>query len=173
MMTMTKSLKLAVLALSLAVSGCDNAQKKAEEAKALAEKQASEAKAAAEKQVAEAKAAADKEAAALLEKARVALTGQKADLTKSLTEGVEMMDRKLDFLKQRAAKLPAAQKAKADAALAAFDAAKAALLGSKTQAENAADPAAFADASTKAATALADAQKALGDAEATIIPPKK
>jgi hypothetical protein len=157
------------LSLSVPLLGCNDAEKKAAEAKAAAEKQSAEIQAAAEKQAAEAKAAAEKQAAEAAAQAKAAFESSKKELLAKLTEGVEAMDRKLDFLKQKAAKLPKPLKAKAEAALATFDTAKAALLGAKTDAENATDPATFSELSTKATTALADAQKALEAAETAIM----
>lgn len=156
------------LALSLALAGCD-AEKKAAEAKALAEKQAAETKAAAEKQAADAKAAAEKAAAEAAEKAKAAIAAPKTELLKKLAEGVEAMDRKVDFLKQKAAKLPAPLKLKADAALATFDAAKSTVMGLKAQIEGAGDQAALTDVTTRTTSALGDAQKALDAAEAVIM----
>lgn len=163
---MRSTLKLAVLALSLA--GCDHAEKQAAEAKALADKAAVEAKAVIDKAAAEAKAA-EKQASEAATQAKEALAGSKATLLKSIDEGVEAMNRKLDFLKEKAAKLPAKVKPQAEAALAAFDTAKNTVLALKTQVEAATDPAAFAELGSKATTALADAQKALGDAETAIM----
>jgi hypothetical protein len=167
-----RTLTLVAVALSLSLTACDQAEKKAAEAKAMADKQAAEAKAAADKAAAEAKAAADKAAAEAAAKATELLATQKTEWAKKIDDGIEAMDRKLTFLKEKAAKLPAPAKAKATAALAAFDTAKATVVGLKEQLAALSDPNGLADLAAKVGTALADAQKSLDDAEASIMKKK-
>ncbi len=163
------SMWLAVLTVSLSFTGCNEAEKKAAEAKALAEKQTTEAKASADKQLAELKAAAEKQKAAAEQQAAEAMGAQKGELLKRVGEGVEAMDRKVAFLKEKAAKLPAGAQAKATAALAAFDTAKASVIALKDQLAGATDPAAVTELSGKATSTLADAQTALDAAESSIM----
>jgi hypothetical protein len=170
--SMRTTLKFAALAVSLSLIACDDAEKKAAEAKAVADKAAAEAKAAAEKKAAEAKAMADKAAAEALTKAKEALGGQKAEWVKKIDEGVAAMDKTAADLKKKAAKLPAKVKAKADEAFKAFDAAKASVVGLKDQIAKLEDPGAFADLTTKATDAISSAQKALEQASEAIMPPK-
>jgi colicin import membrane protein len=165
---MRNTLKISALAISLSLMGCEDAEKKAAEAKAMAEKAAIDAKAAAEKKAAQARAEAEKQAAEIAAKAKEAVAGPKAELMKKFDEGLAAMDRKVDFLKGKAAKLPAKVKAKAEAALAAYDSAKATLVGMKAQIEGIGDPAALTDVGSKVTEAMDAAQKALTDAEAAI-----
>jgi len=160
-----RMVKWMVPVMLLALAGCDGA-KKAEEAKKAAEAQVAAA-------AATAKAAADAAAAKAKEEAQKAFQGQKTELSKQLTDGIEALDRKVTFLKEKAAKLPPALKKKADAALAAFDTAKAAVTGLQAQIDGAVDAAGLTDLAGKLTAALADAGKALDGAEAAIMPAKK
>ncbi|MFZ5439056.1 MAG: hypothetical protein ACOZQL_03560 [Myxococcota bacterium] len=170
---MRKTLTLATLTFALAFTGCEDKEKKAAEAKALAEKQAAEAKAAAEKVAAEAKAKAEKEAAELAAKAKEAMETQKKELLGKVTEALTAMDAKFAELKASFDKLPKAARAKAQPAIDAFEAAKTALTTAKTEAEGASEPSAFGDIATKVTAALEAAQKAMADAEAAVPAKKK
>lgn len=160
-----RMVKWMVPVMLLALAGCDGA-KKAEEAKKAAEAQAAAA-------AASAKAAAEAAAAKAKEEAQKVFDGQKSELSKKLTEGVEALDRKVAFLKEKAAKLPPAAKKKAEAALAAYDTAKAAVVALQAQIDSAVDAAGLTGVADKLTAALADAGKALDGAEAAIMPAKK
>jgi polyhydroxyalkanoate synthesis regulator phasin len=159
------NLKWTAVVLSLALIGCDAAEKKAAEAKAAADATM----ALAEKAKAQAQAEIDAKMKEASQKAMEQLTTQKTELGKTVTEAVEAMDRKIAFLKERSAKLPKAAAAKATAAFEAFDGAKAKLLALKGELEAAKDPAAFADLSAKATAAVTEAQSALSTVESTVI----
>jgi hypothetical protein len=145
------------------VAGCDDGKKKAEE----------EAKAAASAaSVAAAKASAELEAKAK-EAAKAALASKKTELTKSIKDSIDALDRKATYLKEKAAKLTGPAKAKAETAFAAYDKAKGAVSALTAAVEGATELSALNDLSAKITAASADATKALNDYEAAVIPPKK
>lgn len=149
--------------LALTTVACDDAEKKAQEAAAAA---SATAKIAADKAAEDAKIAAAADVKKVLETKR-------ADFKKQVDGAAKLMDQKLTFLKEKAAKLALPVKAKADAAFGSFDTAKATLLALNTSADNATDVAAFSELGNKMTAARADAQKALDAAEAIVIPAKK
>ena len=155
----TRGLGLGLLTLMLALTGCNEAEKKALEAKAAAEKQAAEAKVKADDEAKKAKEAAAAAAKEVLD------TG-KAELDKRLTEGLQAMDRKVELAKAKTAKLKGAAKAKVDTAMKAYEQAKADLSAFKDEIANASEPSAVTEIGNKLKTALESAQKALADLEA-------
>ncbi len=149
---------LLVAATALSVTGCEDTEKKAMEAKKVADEAAAKLKA-----EAEATAAAT---------AKKLLDGQKETLVTKINDGVKALDMKLAFLKEKAVKLPAPVKAKADAAFAAFDTAKTGVLAMKT---NVGALTSLTDAPTlmsKISTGLDGAKTALEAAEAIVIKKK-
>ncbi len=149
---------LLVASTALSLTGCEDTEKKAMEAKKVADEAA-----------AKVKAEADALAAATTKKM---LDSQKESLTAKITDGVKALNMKLTFLKEKAAKLPAPVKAKADAAFAAFDTAKGnvtALTTSVTSLTSLTDAPALM---SKISTGLDGAKAALEAAEAIVIKKK-
>ncbi|MBP9112812.1 MAG: hypothetical protein KBF88_08380 [Polyangiaceae bacterium] len=148
---------------ALATTACDDTEKKMAEAKKVAE---AEAKVAADKMKVEAEAKAKEVAAKALESG-------KGDLVKKITTGIADLDRKVTYLKEKAAKLPAPVKLKADAAFATFDKAKASVSAMAAVVAGAADMSAVTELSGKVTTGLAEATTALNAVEAIVVPAKK
>jgi len=162
-------IKWAVLVIAVAVAGCDDSAKKAEEAKKAAEavqKLAADKAKEAEKLRAEAE-------AKVKEEAKKAVDAAKGELTKKITDVLTELDAKATALKEKAAKLPKAAKAKAEVAFKAYDDAKATVEGLKTQVESAADAAGLAELTGKVTEALDAVSKAFAGAEAAVPGKKK
>lgn len=149
---------LLVASTALSLTGCDDTEKKAMEAKKVAEEAAAKLKAETE---AAAKAAADK-----------ALASQKDSLKAKITDGVKLLDQKLAFLKEKAAKLPAPVKAKADAAFAAFDTAKANVVAMSASVDGLTGLTDAPALMSKIGSGLDSARTALEAAEAIVIKKK-
>ena len=147
-----------IAATSLALVACDDTEKKAAEAKKAADELADKAKAEAEAQ------------AKLL--AQKAVDSKKADLQQQISKGVLLLDQKLAFLKDKASKLPAPAKAKADAAFAAYDAAKAKVTALGANVNGISSLAEASELSTQVTTELDATKAALESAEALVIKKK-
>jgi hypothetical protein len=160
---MIKNALIAVLAGSLLVVGCDDGAKKAAE---LAASASASAKEAADKAKVELEAKAK-------EAAKAALDTKKGDLKKQITTGLGLADQKLKFLKEKADKLPAPAKKKADEAFAAVDKAKATVTGLTASIDGLSDIAGAGDIATKITSGLEGVTKAVSEAEAIVVPPAK
>lgn len=143
-----------IAATSLALVACDDTEKKAAEAKKAAD---------------EAKAEAEAQAKLLAQKA---VDSKKADLQQQISKGVLLLDQKLAFLKDKASKLPAPAKAKADAAFAAYDAAKAKVTALGANVNGISSLAEASELSTQITTELDATKAALESAEALVIKKK-
>jgi hypothetical protein len=152
-----------VFGLALNTVACDDAEKKAAEVAAAA---SASAKVVADKVAAEASAKVAEAAAKELGDKK---TGFKADIEKA----VKLMDQKATALKEKAAKLPAPAKVKADAAFAAYEKAKAGVNELVTAAEGAKDLGGITALVSKLGPAKDAATKALDEVEAVVSPAKK
>lgn len=164
------------LALSIApLAACG----KGEEAKAAADQAASAASAAADQAAAAANEAAEKakqaaaEAKAQLEQAATKQLGEKKDaLKKELQGGIDAFERKVAYLKEKAAKLPKAAQKKADEAFAAYDSAKTSPSALVSSIDGLPDLPSAAEVSGKITAALAELGAKVSDAEGAALKKK-
>ena len=153
---------LTILGLAIAAtssSACDSGAKKAEEAKKAAEEKA---KAEADKLKEEAEAKAKAEAAK-------ALTAERDKLKDKIAKAVRGMDRKITYLKNKAEKLPAPAKKKADEALEKLETAKKAVTDLTAKLDEAKDMDAVKGLTKTVTENLSTAEKALSTYEDAVM----